>query len=320
MILNVQVINIILIGLIISIVAISSYLFFFILNKKKPEELVTEINNKVTQNFNTTPTTNLKKSRKRNKKLSDENADNNPQHKPANILMDFDRIVDDMIIKNNGSLCAMIIQCQGISLDLMSESERASVEQAFIDFINSLNMPIQIYIQTRTVEYKDNLFSYENRIKTIENQLREMVDQFNRLQLDPSTDKKLLAEMIIDIQRKQQYYQYAKHLKKQVEKMSKNNVVKNSNYYIIISSSAQNLGISSNFKKNNTLIAANSKLFEECKNIINSLNKCGIESSILNSYQITELLSNAFYQSTDEVLKLRQSLDNGLFKLYSTSK
>ena len=44
-------------------------------------------------------------------------------------FMEFDRILDSMIVQNNGSRYTMAIKCKGINYDLMSEVEQISVEE-----------------------------------------------------------------------------------------------------------------------------------------------------------------------------------------------
>ena len=59
----------------------------------------------------------------------------------------------------------MVLECQGVNYDLMSEMERTSVEQGFIQFLNTLRTEIQIYVQTRTVNLEDSIASYRERFK-----------------------------------------------------------------------------------------------------------------------------------------------------------
>ena len=72
-------------------------------------------------------------------------------------FMKFDKIEDDMIIRKNGTKFLMVIECQGINYDLMSGIEKNSVEQGFLQFLNTLKHPIQIYTQTRTVNLGSSL-------------------------------------------------------------------------------------------------------------------------------------------------------------------
>ena len=48
-------------------------------------------------------------------------------------FMDFDRIEDNMIIQTRGKFL-MVVECQGINYDLMSEMEKVSVEQDLYHF------------------------------------------------------------------------------------------------------------------------------------------------------------------------------------------
>ena len=70
-------------------------------------------------------------------------------------FMEFDEIVDNMIVRKNGTQYIMILQCNGVNYDLMSEDEKISVEEGFVQFLNTLRFPIQLYIQSRTLNLRD---------------------------------------------------------------------------------------------------------------------------------------------------------------------
>ena len=59
-------------------------------------------------------------------------------------FMKFDKIEDDMIIRKNGTKYLMVVECQGVNYDLMSGIEKNSVEQGFLQFLNTLKHPIQL--------------------------------------------------------------------------------------------------------------------------------------------------------------------------------
>ena len=65
-------------------------------------------------------------------------------------FMEFDRIEDNMIIQKDGFKYIMVIECQGINYDLMSQVEKNAVEEGFIQFLNTIRHPVQLYVQTRT--------------------------------------------------------------------------------------------------------------------------------------------------------------------------
>ena len=56
-------------------------------------------------------------------------------------FMEFDTVTDNMIVQKNGSKYLMVVECQGINYDLMSGVEKTSVEEGFVQFLNTLRYP-----------------------------------------------------------------------------------------------------------------------------------------------------------------------------------
>ena len=78
-------------------------------------------------------------------------------------FMEFDTVTDNMIVQKNGSKYLMVVECQGINYDLMSGVEKTSVEESFVQFLNTLRYPIQIYIQTRSINLESSLVVYREK-------------------------------------------------------------------------------------------------------------------------------------------------------------
>ena len=76
-------------------------------------------------------------------------------------FMEFDSITDNMIVQKDGRRYLMVVECQGVNYDLMSQMEKVSVEEGFQQFLNTLRHPIQIYIQTRTVNLESSVNTYK---------------------------------------------------------------------------------------------------------------------------------------------------------------
>ena len=89
-------------------------------------------------------------------------------------FMEFDEIKDSMIVRKNGEQYVMAIQCQGVNYDLLSEQEKIGVEEGFIQLLNTLRFPIQLYIQTRSLNLRDILDEYKNKIKEIQRQIEHL--------------------------------------------------------------------------------------------------------------------------------------------------
>ena len=80
-------------------------------------------------------------------------------------FMEFDKIEDDMIIQDNGNKFIMVLRCQGINYDLMSENEMLAVEEGFSNFLNTLKYPIQLYVQSRSLNLEESIKGYKERLE-----------------------------------------------------------------------------------------------------------------------------------------------------------
>ena len=72
------------------------------------------------------------------------NKENNYTKLSISNFMEFDKIEDNMIIQDNGTRYLMVVECEGINYDLMSNVEKTGVEAGFVQFLNTLRHPIQI--------------------------------------------------------------------------------------------------------------------------------------------------------------------------------
>ena len=103
---------------------------------------------------------------------------------PASVFdfMEFEKIQDNMIIQKTKQKYLMVVECQGVNYDLMSGIEKTGVEEGFIQFLNTLRHPIQLYIQTRTINLEDSINMYKQKIKEIQSRLIKMQQQYAMMQ------------------------------------------------------------------------------------------------------------------------------------------
>ena len=86
-------------------------------------------------------------------------------------FMEFDSITDNMIVRKNGEQYVMAIECKGINYDLLSEEEKNAVEAGFVAMLNTLRFPIQLYVQTRTLNLNELVSKYSARTNDIRDQI-----------------------------------------------------------------------------------------------------------------------------------------------------
>lgn len=154
-------------------------------------------------------------------------------------FMNFYSIQDDMIVQKKGRRFLMVLQCQGINYDLMSEMEKNSVEEGFIQFLNTLTHPIQLYIQTRKVNLTSSIDTYKKKLKQTEDSLNKVKYQYEKMKKNESADQKALNKLLFEVTKQSNLYEYTKDVIRNTEMMSLNKNILNKQYYIVISYSPE---------------------------------------------------------------------------------
>ncbi len=233
-------------------------------------------------------------------------------------FMEFDKIEDNMIIQKDGKRFLMVIECQGINYDLMSGLEKNSVEQGFLQFLNTLRYPIQIYVQTRTVNLSSSIDKYKERVDAVSKDLVNKQMQYNQKLRSGLYDQKELDKEKYEIVRQKNLYEYGVDIINNTERMSLNRNILSKHYYIIIPCYPEEVN-NTDFDKEEIANIAFSELYTKAQTIISSLSVCGINGKILNSIELTELLYVAYNRDESEVFDLQKALNSGYEDLYSTA-
>lgn len=233
-------------------------------------------------------------------------------------FMEFDQIKDNMIVQKDGKRFLMVIECQGINYDLMSGLEKNSVEQGFLQFLNTLRYPIQIYVQTRTVNLTGSINTYKERIDNISKEFANKQMEYNQKVRSGQYSEEELEMEKYELARERNLYEYGIDIVNNTERMSLNKNILSKHYYIIIpyySEEASN----SNFDKEEISNLAFSELYTKAQSIVSSLSVCGINSKVLNSTELAELLYVAYNRDESEIFNLQRALNAGYEDLYSTA-
>ena len=232
-------------------------------------------------------------------------------------FMDFDKGEDNMIIRKNGNKFLMIIECQGINYDLMSGMEKNGVEQGFIQFLNTLRYPIQIYVQTRTVNLEGSIISYKARVKEIQDRLLKKQMEYNKLE-GLGVIGKELDNAKLELTREKNLYEYGIDIINNTERMSLNRNILRKHYYVIISYTPEEMS-NSNYSKDEIKNIAFSDLYTRAQSIISALGVCGINGKILDSNGLAELLYIAYNRDDSEVYNLEKAFNSVYDEMYSTA-
>lgn len=233
-------------------------------------------------------------------------------------FMEFDDIRDNMIVRKNGEQYVMAIACQGVNYDLMSEEEKMSVEEGFVQFLNTLKFPIQLYVQTRTLNLRDIVAEYKDKVDTLQNEI-DRID-VNLREAQKKGDKDEIADLDFRKRRKQNILEYGTDITEYVERLSANRNVLQQKTYVIVSYyavEAGNLATYSPEEKDNICF---SELYTRCQAIIRSLAASEVIGRVIDSEELAELLYVAYDRESSEILQLSKALDAQYDAIYATGK
>lgn len=283
-------------------------IFLCIYFKKRKEKSIEQKENEIK----------LKESDKKEKKLLS-NVVQTKMYTTESIkdFMNFDEIKDNMILQNDGKRLIMVIQCNGVNYDLMSEIEKTGIEQGFSQFLNTISKPIQIHIQARKVNLEESIENYKTRLENIKVSFENIKYEYEKAQKKFEPGNRKLKDIKFEYLRKKNLYEYTKDVIENTQRLSLNQNILTTNYYVVISHSPDN---SENlFTKEELLEMGFTELYTEAQTILRTLLGCGVTGKILDSVELAELLYVAYNRDNSEIYDVKKAIKSGYDALYTTA-
>ena len=234
-------------------------------------------------------------------------------------FMEFDKIEDNMIIRDNGKRYVMVLKCKGINYDLMSNMEKISVEEGFIQFLNTLRHPIQLYIQTRTINMTDSINNYTKKVTEIQDKLFKMKQEYNKMVESENYTREELGKYFYEVTKQTNLYEYGRDILENTKRMSFNRNILVNSYYIVIPYMPEEVN-SDKYDREEIKSIAFSELYTRAQSIISTIYSSGITAKIMDSNELSELLYVAYNRDESEVFGIDKALKAGYAELYSTSQ
>lgn len=235
-------------------------------------------------------------------------------------FMEFDRILDGMIVQNNGSRFTKAIKCKGINYDLMSEVEQLAVEEGFITFLNTLKYPIQLYVQAQNIDLRQTIKLYEKNVEDLKTEYNDINNQYSKIASAFDVDEIELQKVSQERDSISNVYEYAADMIKNVEKMNRNKRMLQRNFYILVSYTTSEITSVEKFNKNELIDMCSTELTTRCQAILGALASCSVSGEILNSNDLAQLLYNAYNRDDASLLNIKDSIDSGFYRLYTVSE
>lgn len=233
-------------------------------------------------------------------------------------FLQFDKIEDNMIVQDNGQKYLMVIECEGVNYDLMSKVEKTAVEAGFVQFLNTLRYPIQLYVQTRAVNIGESIQNYRSKLAITKKELDNKQMEYNRILKSEDYNEKEAEIVRRELIRIKNLYEYGQDVVNDIQKTSSNKNVLRKHYYIVVPYYTAEIGtdLLTEEEKRNMIF---SELYTRCQSLIRALFSCEMKCRILNSTELVELLYIAYNRDDAETYSVEKALQAGYNELYSTA-
>ena len=234
-------------------------------------------------------------------------------------FLGFDSVDNGMIIRKDRKEFVMVLLCNGVNFDLRSEREKLAIEEGFLQFLNTLKMPVQLYVQTRSLNFTDIIKDYRDRAQGFKNEIEELADKMKKALATGQQENYRKFEYLYN--NKKRLWEYAQDSLMYTEKLNRNRNVLEQKTFIVVSYYMEELGQrAEKYTQEEKESIIFSELFTRCNNISNALRGSSVTSRVLDSQELVELLFNAFNRDELENINLKNYLENEADKLYTTSQ
>lgn len=233
-------------------------------------------------------------------------------------FMEFDSVQDNMIIRKGRKQYVMVIECKGINYDLLSEDEKNAVEAGFVEFLNTLRFSIQLYVQTRALNFTDLIKEYNRRIDDVESQIGRLNAQIELAKRNGNKEQE--AKLGFERRRKQNILEYSESITDYTAKLSESKNILQQKTYMIISYFTSEFGDTSTYSPDEIDDMAFSELYTRAQTLIRALASAEVTGRVLSSEEIMELLYVAYNREQSEIYTLRNALNSEYDRLYSTAR
>lgn len=199
-------------------------------------------------------------------------------------FIEITSIRDEIVMLTGGNAC-LIIEIQATNFSLLSQDEQRAKIFAYASLLNSLSFPIQILIRNKRVDI--SLY-----IKSIDAELAKLSQNTGGIQ-EEQRIKKL---------------SYAKSYREFAQELIKVNVVLDKTFYIVVSFSSLEKGLSGvGLKGDDLFLSAKAGLKTKAETMISQLNRIGLKSKVLKNDQLIKLFHGIYNEGAITIEKKESS-------------
>ena len=102
--------------------------------------------------------------------------------------------------------------------------------------------------------------------------------------------------------------------------MSLNKNLLQRNFYVLVSYYSSEISSSEKFSKEEIENICFNELYTRAQSIVSGLASCSVTGTVLDSNQLADLLYVAYNRDDKSLMNVKEAIDSGFYRLYSTSK
>lgn len=186
---------------------------------------------------------------------------------------EIQNIQEDVVVLTGGNAC-LIIEVKATNFSLLSQEEQQAKIFAFASLLNSLSFPIQILIRNKRVD--------------VSSYIKRLDQEFTVLS----------SSSAVTAQHKEQHDKKMSYLKQYslfVQELIKVNTVLDKTFYIVVSFSSLEKGVSGvGMKKDDFFLSAKAGLRTKAESILGQLGRLNLRSKILEKEQLIKLFYSIY--------------------------
>ena len=198
------------------------------------------------------------------------------------------------------------------------KQKKEAVERGFVEFLNTIRFPIQLYVQTRSLNLRKTIDAYREKVNVIAEEIKSLQKQ--KVEYERMGNQKQVDMLNFEIRRKENVLEYGQDISNYIGRMSFNQNVLQQKTYVVVSYFKSELGNISNYSKDEIINMVFTELYTRTETLIRSLGSAQVSGRILDSEELTELLYIAYNRDEEQIYQLDRALDAQYDALYSTSK
>ena len=235
-------------------------------------------------------------------------------------FLPFDSVEDNMIMMDKGDKFVMLIGANGVNYYLMSDAEKEAVEGGFIQILNSLRFPVQIYVQTTSVNLDKSLEIYRDRRRVMEDSLLARAQHLQYLIREGETSEEELDEKRIEIEKFKNVYEYTQDLILNTENITLNQWIIKKNYYIVVPYYVSESGMLNRFTEDEVKKIAHQELETRASSIIDGLFNIGVNAHIVGSDELKQVVYSALNRDDSGIFTFEKAKEAEFDSLFKTTQ